>query len=67
VTAGLREFTTQRDVSRHEGSLLFDAGEWHAKLVDAPLHGYYSALLSCGGGQPEILGETTNVAASPRP
>lgn len=66
VTAGLRDFTTQRAVSRHEGNLLFDAGEWHAKLGDALLHGYYSALLSCGGAQPEILEETTNVAAPPR-
>ena len=65
VTAGLRDFTTQRTVSRPEGDLLFDAGEWHAKLGDAPLHGYYSALLSCVG-QPAILEETTNVAAPPR-
>jgi ketosteroid isomerase-like protein len=66
VIAGLHDFTTERAVSRHEGDLLFDAGEWHAKLGDTPLHGYYSAVLSCGSGQPEILEETTNVAAPPR-
>ena len=66
VTAGLRDFTSQRVVSRHEGELLFDAGEWHAKLGVVALHGYYSALLQCGGGYPEILEETTNVAAPPR-
>jgi ketosteroid isomerase-like protein len=62
VTAGLRDFTTQRTVSRLEGGILFDAGEWHARLGDRQLHGYYSALLSCDGGQPMMLEETTNVA-----
>jgi len=66
VNAGLGDFTTQRVVSRHEGELLFDAGEWHAKLGDVALHGYYSALLSCDADRPEILEETTNVAAPPR-
>ena len=66
VTAGLRDFTSQRTVLRHEGNLLLAAGEWYAKLGDAPLHGYYSAVLSCSSGQPKILEETTNVAAPPR-
>ena len=66
VTVGLRDFTTQRTVSRPQGNLLLDAGEWHAKLGDTPLHGYYSAILSCGGGHPTILEETTNVSAPPR-
>jgi ketosteroid isomerase-like protein len=66
VTAGLRDFTSQRTVLRHEGDLLLDAGEWHATFGDMPLHGYYSAVLSCRGDQPEILEETTNVAAPPR-
>jgi hypothetical protein len=65
VTAGLRDFTSQRIISRHAGDLLFDAGEWHARLGDLPLHGYYSALLSCGG-KPAILQETTNVATPRR-
>jgi ketosteroid isomerase-like protein len=65
VTAGLRDFTSQRTVLRYEGDLLLVAGEWHARLGDAPLYGYYSALLSCRGGKPEILEETTNVAAPP--
>jgi ketosteroid isomerase-like protein len=66
ATAGLRDFTTERTVSRREGPLLFDAGTWHAKLGEQPLHGYYSALLSCAGDRPEIVEETTNVAAPPR-
>jgi SnoaL-like domain len=67
VTAiGLRDFTAQRTVSRHEGDLLFTAGTWHAKLGERPLTGYYSTLLSCASGHQEILEETTNVAAPPR-
>ncbi len=66
VKAGLRDFTAERLVSRHQGELLLVAGEWRARLGDAPLHGYYSAILSCGSGQPEMLEETTNVAAPPR-
>jgi Domain of unknown function (DUF4440) len=65
LTAGLRDFISQRTISRHEGDLLFDAGEWHARLGDLPLHGYYSALLSCGD-EPAIVEETTNVATPPR-
>lgn len=66
VTAGLRNFTAKRVVSRREGDLLFDAGEWRAELGTMALHGYYSALLSRGGGQAAITKETTNVAAPPR-
>ena len=65
VTAGLHDFTTQRTVSRLEGGILFDAGQWQARLGDHQLHGYYSALLSCDGSQPTLLEETTNVAAPP--
>ena len=66
VAAGLRDFTAQRVVSRREGELLLVAGEWHANLGDVPLHGYYSAILACGGDRAEMLEETTNVAAPPR-
>ena len=66
AAAGLRDFTTERTVSRREGNLLFDAGTWRAKLGETPLHGYYSALLSCAGDHQEIIEETTNVAAPPR-
>ena len=66
VTAGLHDFTTQRTVSRLEGGILFDAGEWQVKLGDHQLHGYYSALLSCDGRRPMLLEETTNVAAPAR-
>ena len=66
VAVGLRDFTSQRTVSRREGDLLFVAGTWRAKLGDLPLNGYYSALLSCAGDHQEIVEETTNVAAPPR-
>jgi uncharacterized protein DUF4440 len=66
VGAGLRDFSTERNVARREGPMLLDAGSWQAKLGDLPLHGYYSALLSCAGDHQEILEETTNVAAPPR-
>jgi len=65
AAVGLHDFTAQRTVSRREGDLLFAAGTWHAKLGELPLNGYYSALLSCTGNHPEILEETTNVAAPP--
>jgi hypothetical protein len=66
ITTGLRDFKSERTISRQEGDLLFDAGTWHAKLGEVVLHGYYSTLLSCAGEHPEILEETTNVAAPPR-
>ena len=65
IRVGLHDFTSERTVSRQQGELLFDAGTWSARLGDVPLHGYYSALLSCGGEHQEILEETTNVAAPP--
>lgn len=63
---GLRDYTVQRTISRKEGNLVFDAGEWHAKLGDRPFHGYYSALVIDEAGAAKILEETVNIAAPGR-
>ncbi|SDK20331.1 conserved hypothetical protein, partial [Bradyrhizobium sp. Rc2d] len=45
VALGLHDYTVQRTESRTVGSFVFNAGEWHAKLGDQPLHGYYTAII----------------------
>jgi ketosteroid isomerase-like protein len=43
---GLHEFSGRRTVSRLQGGMVFNAGEWQAKLGDGQqLRGYYSALV----------------------
>jgi len=39
LNMGLHDYTVQRTVSRSEGTFVFNAGEWQAKLGDQPLHG----------------------------
>jgi hypothetical protein len=46
-----------------EGSIVFNAGEWQAKLGEQQFHGYYSALLVREGDEVKFLEETVNVAA----
>jgi len=46
-----------------EGNIVFNAGEWQAKIGDQQFHGYYSALLVREGDELEILEETVNIAA----
>jgi hypothetical protein len=48
------------------GKFVFNAGEWHAKLGDQPLHGYYTAIIVRDGGQAKIMEETVIVAAPGR-
>ena len=46
VDLGLHDYSVKRMVSRLEGNMVFNAGEWQAKLSDGKqYHGYYSALL----------------------
>src|SRR5436190_12420353 len=46
VELGLHDYSVKRVVSRLEGNMVFNAGEWQAKLGDGKqYHGYYSALL----------------------
>jgi ketosteroid isomerase-like protein len=60
---GLHDYSARRTVSRLEGGMIFNAGEWQAKLGDGhQLRGYYSALLVREGDTVKIFEETVNVA-----
>jgi ketosteroid isomerase-like protein len=59
---GLHDYSVQRTISRSEGTFIFDAGTWQAKVGDRPFHGYYTAILIRDGDQPKILEETVTVA-----
>lgn len=63
IDMGLHDYSVQRIVSRLEGNMVFNAGEWQARLGDQPFRGYYSALLIREGDAVKILEETVNVAA----
>ena len=64
IDLGLHDYSVRRTVSRLEGGMVFNAGEWQAKLADGrQFHGYYSALLVREGDGVKILEETVNVAA----
>src|SRR4051795_11219780 len=64
IDLGLHNYSVKRIVSRVEGNMVFNAGEWQAKLSDGKqYHGYYSALLIREGDGVKIFEETTNVAA----
>jgi ketosteroid isomerase-like protein len=62
IEMGLHDYSVQRTVSRLQGNMVFNAGEWQAKLGDRPFHGYYSALLVREGDEVKIFEETVNVA-----
>ena len=63
VDLGLHDYSVKRTVSRLEGNMVFNAGEWQARLGDGKqYHGYYSALLVREGDEVKIFQETTNVA-----
>ena len=60
---GLRDYSAQRTVSPLLGGMVFNAGEWQAKLGDGQaLRGYYSALLVREGDSVKIFEETVSVA-----
>ena len=63
IEMGLHDYSVRRAVSRLEGSMVFNAGEWQAKLGDQQFRGYYSALLVREGDKVKIFEETVNVAA----
>ncbi|KWV48698.1 hypothetical protein AS156_16865 [Bradyrhizobium macuxiense] len=63
VKMGLHDYSVQGLTSRSEGTFVFDAGTWQAKLGDRPFHGYYTSILTREGGQLKIMEETVNVAA----
>ena len=61
LNMGLHDYTVQRTVSRSEGTFVFNAGEWRAKLGDQPLHGYYTAIIVRDGDQTQIVEETVTL------
>ena len=64
IDLGLHDYSVRRTVSRLEGGMVFNAGEWRAKLADGQqFRGYYSALLVREGDAVKIFEETVNVAA----
>ena len=64
VDLGLHDYSVCRTISRLEGNMVFNAGEWQAKLGDGQQYrGYYSALLIREGDGVKIFEETVNVAA----
>jgi ketosteroid isomerase-like protein len=64
IDLGLHDYSVRRIVSRLEGNMVFNAGEWQAKLGDGQqFRGYYSALLVREGDGVKIFEETVNVAA----
>ena len=63
VELGLHDYNVPRTVSRLEGGMVFNAGEWQARLGDGQqFRGYYSALLVREGDAVKIFEETVNVA-----
>jgi ketosteroid isomerase-like protein len=63
IDLGLHDYSVRRTVSRLEGGMVFNAGEWQAKLGDGQqFRGYYSALLVREGDAVKIYEETVNVA-----
>jgi ketosteroid isomerase-like protein len=60
---GLHDYSVQRTVSHPEGSFVFNAGTWQAKVGDRPFQGYYSSILTSESGQLKIVEETVAVAA----
>jgi ketosteroid isomerase-like protein len=63
VDLGLHDYSVKRTVSRLQGNMVFNAGEWKATLGDGQqFSGYYSALLVREGDGVKIFEETVNVA-----
>ena len=64
IEMGLHDYNVQRTMSKFLAeNIVYNAGEWQAKLGDQQLRGYYSALLVREGDEVKILEETVNVAA----
>lgn len=64
IELGLHDYRVRRTVSRLQGGMVFNAGEWQATLGNGQkFRGYYSALLVREGDGVKIFEETVNVAA----
>jgi ketosteroid isomerase-like protein len=64
LNLGLHEYTVRRTDSRTYGDLVFNVGEWQAKVGEQPLRGYYTSVLGREGDQVKILEETVTVSVS---
>jgi ketosteroid isomerase-like protein len=63
IDLGLHDYSVRRIISRLEGNMVFNAGEWQATLGNGKqFRGYYSALLVREGDGVKIFEETINVA-----
>jgi ketosteroid isomerase-like protein len=63
IKLGLHDYSVKRTILLQQGDMVFNAGEWQAKLgVGQEFHGYNSALLIREGDGVKIFEETTNVA-----
>lgn len=64
IETGLHDYSVRRTISKFlNDKIIYNAGEWRAKLGDQQYRGYYSALLVREGDEVKILEETVNVAA----
>jgi ketosteroid isomerase-like protein len=64
IDLGLHDYSVKRIVSRLEGNMVFNAGEWQATLGNGQqFRGYYSTLLVREGDGVKIFEETVNVAS----
>jgi ketosteroid isomerase-like protein len=64
LNLGLHEYSVRRTDSRTHGDLVFNVGEWQAKVGEQPLRGYYTSVLGREGDQIKILEETVTVSVS---
>jgi ketosteroid isomerase-like protein len=64
IEMGLHDYSVRRTISKFLAqNIIYNAGEWRAKLGDHQYQGFYSALLVRDGDEVKILEETVNVAA----
>lgn len=64
IEMGLHDYSVRRTISKFLAqNIIYNAGEWRAKLGDQQYQGYYSAILVRDGDEVKILEETVNVAA----
>ena len=57
----LHDYTVRRIDSRSYGDLVFNVGEWQAKVGDQPLRGYYTSVLGREDDQIKVFEETVTV------
>jgi ketosteroid isomerase-like protein len=64
IEMGLHDYSVRRTISKFLAqNIIYNAGEWRARLGDRQYQGFYPALLVRDGDEVKILEETVNVAA----